>query len=456
MYAAYKTGSRPAQFKRFEFVTRAVKYERSLPERVDIEEPCSDDSMELGSALAAISAGAPLFQFIRLFVRCARNRAIEPTLFRDATFLNTISTSLTSSSESSLYDTLQLICTLWCHIPLPIDFSDPLISYDLVERVFDCLHFANMTVSRTALNCLANFAALSPTFCTYLLEKDIILFLTRYLQRAAEYKEINPGIRLLQTLVSDGVDEPLFYQLKQFIPVAQLRLLRSPWPHIRKHTLVVLIPFLENDSGFEYARQLELHTNLAECALNLIDCTYGYILFRAIALFVRRGYWAAFTGKFMLVSVSSFLAVPRTSDISSVFYVMAGMTPRFWREFWKEGWFWRAIEYADTGSFENRVASTFFVNQMMLFSGDQFRDQMGNQGGFKAVCLSLGCFSEQELEFVACTVLVMLELNERLYARIFAENVPLDSLVAVMDAIENRSALVEKLEKIRTWILAGA
>jgi hypothetical protein len=39
--------------------------------------------------------------------------------------------------------------------------------------------------------------------------------------------------------------------MRQLLPVLKMRLLGAPWPYVRKHALLILLPFLENDRGFE-------------------------------------------------------------------------------------------------------------------------------------------------------------------------------------------------------------
>jgi hypothetical protein len=437
-----------------DFVTKAHKYHRTLPDRIEITKPLYHDSLQILPDLSQLSEGDPPPYFFQLCAEWITTRTLNLSIFRDDSFLTLLKIALKSSSDSSVNISLRFICLLWYRLPLPINLTDPLISFDLAELVFDCLHFVNPTVSFTALNCLANFAALSPPFCLYLLEKNLLFFLTRWFQSATTCDRFEPALRLLQTLVSEGVDGTLFHEMKQLLPVMKTHLLGSSWPYIRKHALIILIPFLENESGFQYARQLELHADLSKCAFNLIDCDYGYYLFRAIALFVRRGFLRVFAGKFIFIGLTAFFAVERTGDISSVFYVMAGLTERFWLEFWKEQWVWKAIEYGKQGAFENRIGAAFFVNQMMRFSHVEMKDQIGNQGGFEVICMAFECFDDRELGFVTDVVLEMMELNVRLYGPIFTENVSREAIEEMIDGIKPGEIVIEKLELIRDRILA--
>jgi len=78
----------------------------------------------------------------------------------------------------------------------------------------------------------------------------------------ARNKDFIPAISLLQTLVADGVDDALYYEMRQLVPVFQPKLLRLSRPDLTRHALRAIIYFLENERTLECAIELGLHGEL--------------------------------------------------------------------------------------------------------------------------------------------------------------------------------------------------
>jgi hypothetical protein len=426
-----------------------VKYERTLPARLDTaaDSDDSNEAQEVMDAMDAVGAGAVPDQFYGPFTDYARQKTCNLNLFRNAIFASLLEWLLKRDNDVLLDYALRLVCSLWFRMPGPIDLSDPLLSFDLAECVFDCLHHCNPTIVYAALFSLANFASLSKEFAYYLLHKELIAFLTRYLHVSVRTHQREVGLRILQTLVRDGVGNALFHELKQTVPVIQL-LLRT---HLAKHAIVVLLPFLENRAGFEYARELVVHNELALCTRNLIDCRFGYFLFRAIYVFVANGHLRQFAAESVIVPIAAFMADTRKCDISSVFYVMAALAAKFWSRFMEYGWVQVSMQYADRSSFENRIAATLFLASVMLHAHDEWKDRIASEGGLMAICNSLSCFGTGEMELVCVVILQLFDLNFRLYGQMFMENVPSalsDEVVAANgDAAEQLEVIRQRLNE---------
>jgi hypothetical protein len=166
------------------------------------------------------------------------------------------------------------------------------------------------------------------------------------------------------------------------VPVIQL--LQT---HLAKHAIVVMLPFLENCTGFEYARELGVHDKLSLCTRNLIDCRFGSFLFRAIYVFVAHGHLRKFAAERVLCP-SPHCWRTREYDISSMFYVMVALARKFWSRFVHYGWVEISMQSADGSWFEDRIPAMVFLAIVMLHAQDDWKDRIAIEGGFVAICNS--------------------------------------------------------------------
>jgi hypothetical protein len=355
---------------------------------------------------------------------------------------------------------LEILCALWFRLPPTEDLSRPYLDGELVESVYDCLNHSDAVISLWALMALANLADMSRFICDFLVNKEIFSFVRKLLL-------INPGsinlqlreihetaLRIIVTIVSNGVDDFLMNKMKQLIPFFQYQLLCSTFTGIATESCIALLPFLENDSGLKYAASLGLHqiisSSIGRFPLNI---TYQYYLFRVVYIFVRNGYTRVFIRNLENIDLNA-LYCQTDVDVSPFFYAMIGLTRKYWYFLYCEFFVDFALKMNRDTCFENKMSAACFLAHYMVDCADEFKDRIANDGGLVLVCEMIDCWRERELCVVLECISELLELNFALYSGIVRDIVGLEVFERIViesceDAISKGigEQIIEKLQR---------
>jgi hypothetical protein len=267
-----------------------------------------------------------------------------------------------------------------------------------------------------------------------------------------ELREIHEAaLRLIFTLVEKGVNDMIMNEMKQLIPFFQHHLLPSSFIGIATESLLALLPFLENDSGFSFASSMGIHEVIASCIKKFpCNATYQYYLFRVIYVFVRHGYNRLFIKH--LGNVNWGICKVGV-DVSPLFYVLAELARKYWRLLYRHGIVEHALEMDLEECFENKIAAAWFFAQMMISSADEVRDRIGNGGGLVLICEVMDCWRMNEVGLAFECILKLLDMNSVLYSGIVRENVCLDTFDGIINGLSEDSEckkmgemIIEKLQ----------
>ena len=417
-----KNSFRTRQRHKVEISSRAVKYERSLPEKWSDErsEVTHVDQEALTRVIEkCIGRTAQYGDFFILHefaasVSLAHLEVIETPALVEA-LTEFLMSPVGRDDIQSVITVLQTIRDIWYLIPKTDEMNYVWLRFELVESVFDCLHATTNEISLLALESLCNFAAISRTACDYLVGKEIFAFLTKYLMRVVGYNDVAPAIALMQTLVDDGVSDDLYFEMRQSIPVFKYRLLRSSYPVIVKHAIRTLIPFLENPQGFKFAVGLELSEEIGNSVMSKRDPEFGYYAFRAVSMFTQKGYIHAFGRESFLASIPTFLVFHAETDVSSILYTAAMLASEYWEQMYEYGVHDHARKLLLTGCFENKVAASILLLEIIRAAHPHIKDYLGNSDCFDVFCTLLDAYTDSELCVFAQAMLTLLDLNFPLY-----------------------------------------
>ena len=438
---------------RDQIVSRALKYERSLPQRWN-ESSCEAASPECSGAIdkctsrtADYTDFCTLHQFVSSLSFESMHIIEIPLLVESLTEF--LMSSIARTDPYSTMAVLRVIMNVWYLLPKSDDLNHIWLSFPLVEAVFDCLFSTDPVISLLSLKSLCNLAAISQRACTYLVEKEIFAFLTKFLIKYREYSYIATAISLMQTLVECGVTDDLYFQMRQSIDVFKYLLLRSPFPEVVKHAIRTLIPFLDNERGFEFARLADIGSELRRCVLSKRDTEFGYFAFRAISVFVEHGYTRVFMHESFFTSIPTFLVFHAETDISSILFTAAMLLEKNWEKMYEHSVHEHARRFLLEGSYENRIAAGVFLLEMIRVAHPQIKDQLANSDCFEGFCGLIECYTNSELCLFAKAMHILLDLNFVLYSQRLRESISKADLETVIESsseetIKDLLALLEK------------
>jgi hypothetical protein len=443
-----------------------MKYERIFPARCSIGEGFSTkfaviETQEVIRAVNSIISRSATADDMKLVVLYVRSDVTDISLICDARLMISLRECL-MHEPSLLYVklVLKLLCSLWFRLPPTEDMSLPYMDRELIESVYDCLNHSDIVISFWALMTLANLAAMSRFVCDFLVNKEIFSFIQRLLlMRPSSIKlqlrEIHEAaLRIVVTIVANGVDDFLMNEMKQLIPFFQYQLLSSTFTGIATESCIALLPFLENDLGLAYAASLGIHQVISSCIGKFpLNNIYQYYLFRVVYIFVQHGYTRVFIQNLENLKLST-LHCETDADISPFFFALAGLTRKYWYFLVRQSFVDFALKINKETCFENKMGAACFLAHIMVDCCDEFKDRIANNGGLVLVCDMIECWREAELCVVFECILELLDMNFALYCGIVQEIVGIDTFERIvaespMDSIAKGMGerIIEKLQR---------